>query len=179
MALGLRRGTVAVEAHDGEWETTAAKTIEKLKDILKDTLIDAQHVGSTAVRDIYAKPIIDIAAGVSDLTKLLSQNQLLEENGFIFRGQDHPGQYLYVCGDQDHRTHHIHAVIYPSEEWNGYVDFRDYLNCHKDDADAYSELKRSLAKQYPNDRKTYTAMKGEFISAVLKEAKKWRQDQKV
>ena len=178
MGLGLRRGTVAVEAHDDGWERLAADTIKRLKDILQDVLIDAQHVGSTAVRHIYAKPIIDIAVGVSDFAELLSRNELLERNGFIFRGQDHPGQYLYVCGDRDHRTHHIHAVIYRSAEWNDYVNLRDYLNCHKEDADAYSELKRSLAKQYPDDRKTYTAMKSDFINGILKKAQKWRDDQK-
>jgi len=55
---------------------------------------------------------------------------------------------------------------------------RDYLNCHKEDADAYSKLKDSLAKQYSDDRATYTAMKSELISEILTKAKKWREGQK-
>jgi len=178
MSLGLRRGTVFVEPHDSEWKTIAAETLAKLQNILQNVLIDAQHVGSTAIRDICAKPIIDIVVGVSDFEELLSKNSSLEENGFIFRGQDHPGQYLYVCGDNEFRTHHIHAVIYHSEAWNNYVNMRDYLNCHKEDADGYSKLKDSLAKQYSDDRATYTAMKSELIREILTKAKKWRKDQK-
>ena len=115
MSLGLRRGTVLVEPHDAEWDVIAAETIAELHSILQDVLVDAQHIGSTAIKDICAKPIIDIVAGVSDFDKLLSRNSVLEENGFIFRGQVHPLQYLYICGDNDIRTHHVHAVIYDSE----------------------------------------------------------------
>lgn len=175
MILGLHRGEVAVEPHNCQWETLAANTIEKLKEILKDQIIDAQHIGSTSVRDICAKPIIDIVIGAADLNKLLAMNDVLAENGFIFRGQDLPDQYLYVCGGNNIRTHHIHAVVYDSEIWNNYINMRDYLNCHKADAQAYSELKISLAKQYPHDRITYTELKSGLISEILSKAKNWRK----
>ncbi len=74
MSLGLRRGIVFVEPHDSEWKTIAAETIAKLQNILQNVLIDAQHVGSTAIRDICAKPIIDIVAGVSDFDELIKFN---------------------------------------------------------------------------------------------------------
>ena len=174
MGIGLRRGTVAVRQHDREWEISAEKTIGQLKKILGDTAADIQHIGSTAIRSICAKPIIDIVVGVSDPDDILSYNGVLEDNGFIFRGQDHPGQYLYVCGKDDIRTHHIHAVIYNSGIWNDYVDMRDYLNCHKEEAENYSKLKESLARQYPEDRETYTAGKSEMIGEILKKARDWR-----
>ena len=177
MSLGLRRGTVSVEPHNVEWETIAAETIAKLHSILQDVLIDAQHIGSTAIKDIYAKPIIDIVAGVSDFDNLLSRNDVLEKNGFFFRGQDHPMQYLYICGSNDIRTHHIHAVIYDSEEWNDYVDVRDDLNCHRTDTEAYSKLKEMLAKQYSEDRGAYTASKSELISEIIVKAHYWRRGQ--
>ena len=178
MSLGLRRGTVLVEPHNAEWDVIAAETIAELHRILQDALVDAQHIGSTAIKDICAKPIIDIVAGVSDFDKLLSRNSVLEENGFIFRGQAHPLQYLYICGDNDIRTHHVHAVIYDSEEWNNYVDVRDYLNCHIKDAEAYSKLKESLAKQYSEDRGTYTASKSELIVEIIAKARYWRRGQR-
>lgn len=168
--LGLKRGTVAVVPHDPDWALIAAKTIERLHDILQDAAEDIRHVGSTAIDGICAKPIIDIAVGVCSFDVLLSRNGTLEENGFIFRGQDHPGQYLYICGSGDYITHHIHAVIYGSAEWDGYVNFTNYLNSHKADAAAYSELKKRLAQKYPLDRKTYTAMKSDFITSILKKA---------
>ena len=172
MALGLRRGEVAVEPHNSEWEISAMQTIAVLKEILKGIVIDAQHIGSTSVKDICAKPIIDIVVGVSDFNKILAMNDVLAENGFIFRGQDIPMQYLYVCGDNDIRTHHIHAVIHDSEIWNNYINMRDYLNSYKADAQAYSELKISLAKQYPHNRTAYTEMKSGFIHKILAKAQK-------
>lgn len=178
MSLGLRRGTVVVEPHNAEWEVIAADTISKLHSILQDALVDAQHIGSTSIIDISAKPIIDIVVGVSDFDEILSQNSILEENGFIFRGQDHPRQYLYICGSSDIRTHHIHAVIYNSEEWNNYVNVRDYLNCHKEDAQTYSKLKESLANRYSEDRETYTASKSKLISEIIAKACCWRKGQK-
>lgn len=63
MQVGLKRGTVAVEPHRLEWETAAQEIIVKLKRILKDDMIDAQHIGSTAIKNICAKPIVDIVVG--------------------------------------------------------------------------------------------------------------------
>ena len=174
MKLGLHRGTVAVEPHNSEWEVTAQQTIAKLREILGNTAVDIQHTGSTSIKDICAKPIIDIVVGVRDFRDILELNAVLEDNGFIFRGQDIPQQYLYVCGDEDSRTHHIHTVIYGSEPWNNYINLRDYLNCHKVEAQAYSELKEKLARQYPDDRNRYTELKSGLISEILSKARDWK-----
>ena len=64
--LGLARGTVSVVPHNDEWEVTGRKTIAKLKELLGDTAVDIQHVGSTSIKGIYAKPIIDLVIGVND-----------------------------------------------------------------------------------------------------------------
>ena len=175
MKLGLRRGTVALEPHDSEWEIIAQQTIMRLRAVLQETAIDIQHIGSTAIRGICAKPIIDIVIGVSDFDSLLSENAALTANGFLFRGSDLPEQYLYVCGEGELRTHHIHAVQYGSQAWNNYINLRDYLNAHPDDARAYSDWKQSLAKQFPNDRETYTAMKSDMIQEILQKAGAWRR----
>ncbi|MBR3046758.1 MAG: GrpB family protein [Enterococcus sp.] len=174
MKIGLQRGTVIVEDHKTEWEEDAKQTIESLRKILQSVAIDIQHVGSTAIKNICAKPIIDIAVGVLNLDEMLSLNDVLEENGFIFRGQVIPDELLYVCGENDFRTHHIHITVYDSEEWNNYLNMRDYLNCHEEDAHAYSELKKRLAEQYPDDRGTYTSMKSEMITEILYKANLWR-----
>ena len=174
MELGLRRGTAALAPHDPAWEAAAAQTIRLLKRILGETAADVQHIGSTAVRDIYAKPIIDIAVGTADCEAVLRREAVLAENGFLFRGQDLPGQYLYVCGEQDIRTHHIHVLEYQSEAWCNYINLRDYLNCHAAEAQAYSAHKLALAAQYPDDRGTYTAMKSEMITEILQKARIWR-----
>lgn len=177
MKLGLRRGSVALEEHCLEWETAAGETIGELKEILEDAAVDIQHIGSTAVKDIPAKPIIDIAVGARDFESILGLNGLLEARGFIFRGQDHPRQYLYICGDDEIRTHHIHVVEYGSDEWNNYINLRDYLRSHRDDAEAYARLKRALAQEYADDRETYTEKKSGFIQGIIEKARMWRPGQ--
>ena len=69
MSLGLKRGTVQLEPHDKQWDEAAIQTIKKLKSILGDDAVDIQHIGSTAIPAIKAKPIIDIAVGVTDFEK--------------------------------------------------------------------------------------------------------------
>ena len=93
--LGLKRGTVALFPHEKEWEDEAAKTIEKLKNILGGAARDIQHVGSTAVKSICAKPIIDIAVGVDSFEKILEYKNILEENGFYLRESSIENQLLF------------------------------------------------------------------------------------
>lgn len=177
MLLGLKRGTVIVEPHNSEWEISATKMINTIKSILKKDAADIQPIGSTAIKSIYAKPIVDIAVGVRSFDKILHHNDELSNAGIVYRGQDLPQQHLYVCGDfeNDIQTHFIHVVIFESEQWNNYINMRDYLNCHEDMAKRYEALKRSLAEKYPNDRNAYTNAKSEMIEEILKYADEWQR----
>ncbi len=177
MSIGLQRGTVAVEAHKAEWETAAQKTIELLKSILKDDAADIRHVGSTAVKSICAKPIIDIAVGVRSVDDIFAHNNELQEHGIVYRREDHPGQHLYVCTDEKNnaQTHYIHVVVWNGEDWNNYVNLCDYLNFNEFAAREYSLLKMRLAAEYPNDRIAYTSGKKQLIEGILERAKAWRK----
>ena len=179
MSIGLARGTVALEPHSIEWEMSASEIIDKLKDILKDDIIDAQHIGSTSIVHIYAKPIVDIVVGVSDFERIMKHNEELNQAGIIYRREDHPGQHLYICGDLENNihTHYIHVVIWEEKQWNNYINMRDYLNSNRDKAKEYSELKLKLAMEYSEDRIAYTEGKCEFIEKILREASEWNGDQ--
>ena len=175
--IGLKRGSVALLSHQKEWDKNAENVILELKQLLGNAAVDIQHVGSTAIASIYAKPIIDIVIGLRDLNDISPYMQLLEEHGFIFRGEDVAGQMLFVMGDfeKDTRTHHIHAVKWNGTEWKNYINFRDYLNCHPDKAMIYDACKKKLALQFPDDRRSYTEGKQECIECLLKEADVWRK----
>ena len=97
--IGLKRGTVRLAAHQGEWINEAENTIKELKSLLGDTAIDIQHIGSTAIPLIHAKPIIDIVIGVQKLSDIQPYIGVLQEKGFVFRGEDVSGQALLVKGD--------------------------------------------------------------------------------
>lgn len=179
MSIGMKRGTVYLEPHQEVWERTAEKTICTLKRILRSTATDIQHIGSTSIKAISAKPIIDIAVAVNDYELILSKRDVLEIADIVFRFDERPEQLLFVMGDfeKDTRSHHIHAVLYGSDEWNNYINFRDYLNSNIKAAREYEAIKLRLAEQYPDDRIAYTDGKQEVINRLLAEARLWKNKQ--
>ncbi len=171
--LGLKRGTVELFPHEKAWEENAAETIERLKAIFGDAAADIQHVGSTSVAGIMAKPIIDIAVGIKGLDMLTPLVPALANAGFIRSKQDVPGDILFIVpGEEENtRTHHIHVVEYGGEKWNDYLAFRDYLNGSCDAAREYEALKLRLKDEFPDDRTAYTAGKADFIQKALRRAR--------
>jgi len=99
-------------------------------------------------------------------------------DSIVYRGEDVAGQILFVRGnfEDDTRTHHIHLVKWCGNEWNNYINFRDYLNTHLEKAMMYDECKQKLAAQFSHDRKSYTAGKQELINCLLKEADNWKSE---
>ena len=175
--IGLKRGTVALYPHDTAWENEAARTMEKLKKILNTAAVDIRHVGSTAVKTICAKPIIDIAVGVKDFDSILKKQRKLEKNGFYLRNSSIENQLLFACGSYydgtgELQTHFIHVVIHGSREWQNYLLVRDYLNADINAAKEYEALKRRLAAECPADsgREHYLAGKHGFITALIRTA---------
>ena len=167
--IGLKRGTVRLFPHSSEWETEAKKTIDSLWNILGDIAVDIQHVGSTAISSIMAKPIIDIAVGTKNLDDVLSLENKLRDNGFFYRPSEIDEQLLFACGSLyegtgDLQTHFVHVVKWNGMEWKNYLNFRDYLNKKQDVAKEYESLKVSLANKIPKDsgRETYLQGKSEF-----------------
>lgn len=177
--LGLKRGTVKLVEHQDNWQIEAEQTIAELKRLLGDTAIDIQHIGSTAISSIHAKPILDIVVGVHAPTNIMPYVETLKRSHYIFRGEDVPGQLLFVKGDfkSDIRTHHIHVVKWNGSDWNNYINFRDYLNAFPEKAKQYDTCKLNLAEQFPQERGRYTKGKQDLVSALLKEAEQWKSNQ--
>lgn len=174
--IGLKRGMVTLMPYQEEWKENAESAIEKLKQLLGDAAVDIQHVGSTAISSIHAKPILDLVVGVRRLDDILPYVELLKQHHIIFRGKDTPGQFLFVIGDfeEDTRTHHIHVVKWNGTQWKHYIHFRDYLNTYPEKAKLYEDCKKRLALQFSADRKQYTAGKQDLIEQLLKEADEWK-----
>ena len=184
MTFGLKRGTVALVPHEPAWEAEAARTIEELKGILRDAAVDIQHVGSTAIPAIQAKPIVDIAVAVRDFADINAKQAELEARGFYRRSWNDEDQELFACGSYydgtgDKQTHFIHVVLADGTEWRNYLNFRDYLNANPAEAKAYEALKLSLAAANPEDagREKYTAGKHDFVREILRKAEAWRQQE--
>ncbi|MDR0947935.1 MAG: GrpB family protein, partial [Lachnospiraceae bacterium] len=173
MVLGCKRGTVELYDHDPEWETASARTIAQLKSVFGDAAVDIQHVGSTAIRSVKAKPIIDIAVGVINFDSVLPLIGVLEEKGFYKSKLHAISNDILLCDgneEADTRSYHIHIVIYGSTQWKNYIRFRDYLNANSTAAHEYEKTKLELAVKYPNDRNAYTEGKDNVISQILRKA---------
>ena len=174
--LGLRRGMVKLSPHDERWGALAKETVSKLIDGLRGIALGIEHVGSTAIPGIHAKPILDFAVGVEDLDSVLPFLDRLRDCGIHLVHDARPRELLFAEGkvEADFITSHIHVIPFDGEEWRNYLDFRDYLLAHQDEAKRYETLKIALAERYGDDRKQYTAGKGDAIAEILEKAHRWR-----
>lgn len=176
--LGLKRGTVQLCEHEQAWEIEAQNAILQLKEILGAVIKDIQHVGSTSIPSIKAKPIIDIVIAVDDFEDVLLLEEDLKKQGFYYRPKVDLGEQLlfasgsYYDSTGDLQTHFIHIVKTGSMDWRNYINFRDYLNSTPVVAKAYEDLKVLLAKQAPVDsgREKYLRGKHDFIVYTLRKA---------
>jgi GrpB-like predicted nucleotidyltransferase (UPF0157 family) len=182
MVLGLKCGVAELADHDPEWEVNAADTIKRLWDILGSTAKDIQHVGSSVIRHIKAKPVIDIAVSVWSFEEVLTLSPALEKEGFIFRGWEgkEERQPVFQCGEyipeeKDMRllTHYIHIVMADNQQWYNYINFRDYMNAFPAVAFEYEALKLRLAEENKNDYRNYHHGKQNYITEMIKTANHW------
>jgi Uncharacterized conserved protein len=169
--LGVKRYEVQLTPYDKEWATLFLDTKYEVQQILGSNVIDIQHIGSTSIKSIVAKPILDVAVIVYDLDKINFEG--MKNNGYVFGGEAGvTGRSFFAkYRDGDISTHHIHCYEKDNQNLLANIAFRDYLIAHPDYAKQYSDLKMQLAKRYKSDRVTYTNEKTEFIKIVLQLAK--------
>jgi len=167
--IGLQKGTVQVVAYTSEWPGLFEHERYVLYQCLGNLLLDIQHVGSTAVPGLAAKPIIDIAATVASLAVIPQCRQPLCSLGYIDRGDaGKDGGYLFVKElTPNVRTHHLHVVTKDDPQWSNYLEFRDLLRSDTALRTTYAALKQSLQTLFAHDRKAYTAAKEDFVRGVL------------
>lgn len=167
--IGLERGTVRVVPPDNEWPAAFAQERHRLCERIGHLVLDIQHVGSTAVPGLAAKPIIDIAVAVASLVDVQRCRPLLIELGYLDRGdRGREGGYVFVKERAPEvRTHHFHMVTIDDPQWASYLLFRDRLRTDAVLREEYTSLKRKLQERFACDRQGYTAAKDAFIHRVL------------
>ena len=171
--IGLQRGTVKLVPYSPEWPRLFAQEERLLRASIGAYVVDIQHVGSTAIPGMEAKPIIDIAVALRRLEDVEKCVEPLERLGYEYKGDEgHPGRHFFAKGDPSRRTHYLHMVEWNSASWKELLCFRDYLRQHKEVAEEYGRLKRELAQKSRGNRDLYTPGKAEFIESVLRMAEK-------
>ncbi len=173
----LKRDHINLAPYNSEWPKLAQDEIAKLKSVFPvNAMIDIQHVGSTSIFGLSAKPILDIQIAVQSLEdmKLIAIPILQKLDYEYWSNNPDPNRMFFVKGMPpygEQRTHHVHIVEYDSEHWRNKLMFRDYLRTHADLAKEYEQLKAKLAQEHLYDREKYTDEKLDFVNRVLELAK--------
>ena len=164
----MTQALVKLSEYDPGWPLKFETEKNFLVDILGQWLCgNVEHVGSTAVPGLIAKPVIDIMFGVKSLEESRPAIDVLLQNGYVyFPYKEHVMHWLCKPSDA-FRTHHLHLIPYESPLWFERIQFRDLLISNGEIANQYSVLKKALAARYREDRETYTEKKWPFIQQVL------------
>lgn len=176
-SLGLNKDKVSLSDENPNWKEIFEMEKEKLQNIIGDKALAIEHVGSTAIPGLKAKPIIDISVAVRKLEDALEFKDAMIVNGYNFRDDGGmKGEYLFSKGPEECRTHYIHVVAEDSKRFHDHIVFRDYLIAHPDVICEYEKVKEELVKKYSHDRKKYTEGKAEFITKILELAKNKKEE---
>ena len=167
-----RAEPVEVAEYDPAWPVLFERERGLIAGALGDLVDAIEHVGSTAVPGLGAKPVIDLMIGVRDLADGERCVGPLEGLGYEYKGEyGIPGRLYFRKLTKGRRSHQIHMVESVSDLWERHLLFRDYLREHPDEAEAYYELKIRLAAEFRTDRDGYTEAKTRFIEAALAKAR--------
>lgn len=160
---------VVVVPYSTGWPALFSAEAALLHDVLKPWLVaDIEHVGSTAVVGLHAKPIIDIMAPVLDLTSSRQAIEAARSVGYCHYPYK-PDQMHWFCKPTPAvRTHHLHLIPWRSQLWQERLAFRDALRMSPALAAEYGALKLELAAQHCADREAYTEAKAPFVASVVR-----------
>lgn len=177
--LGIDKNKVILTAYDEDWENQYQITKKEVETILGDNVLNIYHIGSTAIKGIAAKPILDVDVVIKSAEQLNIAG--MTSVGYVYCSNRYvPGDHLFMkYTDERHIvcTHHIHCYLEGHENLTANILFCSYLNTHPETAKQYNDLKQKLASVYFDDRAAYTKGKAEFINKVVSQAKnEWSKE---
>ncbi|MFW5864957.1 MAG: GrpB family protein [Candidatus Izemoplasmataceae bacterium] len=168
---GLKQGTIELLKHDEWMDQAASDMITSIKAILGDDYLNIDHIGSTSIPSIKAKPIIDLALHVKSFKSVINQLDAFKALGFIYKANAVLPDALYFNLTKDQISYfHLHVFENYSQAWKNHIYFRDYLRKYLSVAKRYEALKEKLMTTHQNDRVTYTLKKATFILDTIKDA---------
>lgn len=163
---------IKIADYDPNWPAQFESEKKRLLGQIGRWSMGIEHIGSTAVPGLAAKPIIDIMPGVRSVADAEACIEGMRRLGYHYVPEFEdalPDRRYFFKGHPEQKLH-VHIVEAGGEFWRRHVAFRDYLRSHREDADEYAELKRKLAAQYPRDSLAYTEAKSEFILGIEEKA---------
>jgi len=169
---------VEVVPHNPQWQKAFDAESQQIELIIGQNLVFIHHIGSTAIAEIYAKPIIDILVEVKKIDLVTEKTSAMIALGYEAMGEFGliGRRYFRKENPSGIRTHHLHIYETNSPEIKRHLAFRDYMIAHPQAAEQYSLLKQELAKKYSNDIESYMDGKNNFIERIEKKALQWLED---
>src|SRR5215472_8220738 len=161
---------IEIMDYDPAWPRRFAEQRDRLAGLLAPWLAaPVEHIGSTSVPGLRAKPIVDILAPVASLAARAAMVDVLSEDGWLYWPDDPNGaeRLWFLRPRPEARTHHLHVIGHGSQTARAVLAFRDSLRADAATAREYEDLKRRLAQEHPEDREAYTAAKAEFVARVV------------
>ena len=158
---------VEIVPYDPSWPDRFREEAEALRQVLAAWLAGPiEHIGSTAIPGLAAKPVVDIMAGVRGLDASRPAIAAATEFGYRYAPYQVDLEHWFCKPSLSFRTHHLHLIPVGTPQWCGPIAFRDYLRAHVDVASDYQALKRRLALEHRLDREAYTQAKRPFIERI-------------
>ena len=165
--------TVTVVAYSSQWPNEYRAIRDELAEVFAPIAVVIEHIGSTSVPGLAAKPVIDVTLGARSLAEIEAKITALGERGFVYVAKyerEIPRRRYFVKSPAASLRVHLHAVEAGKRLWNEHMTFRDALRNDSALRSEYQALKLRLAEEFRNDKAGYTAAKGPFIQSVIANA---------
>ncbi len=165
--IGLHGGIVQLSPYDSRWPSYYDQESAAIRAACGPELVRVDHVGSTSVPGLCAKPIIDLMGGIETFDDGFKLNEPLASLGYTALGElGIPGRHLFSLRDGEIRLVHFHVFVIESDDWRRHLAFRDYLRSNPQALADYVALKQALQNEHATDRDGYTDAKTEFIRGI-------------
>ncbi len=165
---------VRIVDHDPAWPVLAERELRRIGNALGDVAVRLEHIGSTAVPGLAAKPVIDLQVSVGAMEPRDRYVAALERLGYLFApSPESPRHHFFGMPPERPRTHHVHVCETGGEHELRHLAVRDFLRSHPGEAAAYAALKRAVAARHPHDRLAYMAGKDAYLAALERRAVSW------
>ena len=168
---------IRIVDYDPKWPSMYEMEEELILSTVGRVVIELEHVGSTAVPGLGAKPIIDIMAAVRRIDDAVEIIEPLAAIGYEYVAEYEefvPERRYFRKGAPEPASHHLHVVEPTTHFWKDHLLLRDYLRAAPEEARAYQAFKRDLARKITQDRVAFTDAKTSFIESALERARSWR-----
>ena len=168
---------VRIVGYDPAWPALADAELRRVKAALGEVAVRLEHIGSTAVPGLAAKPIVDLQLSVAAIEQRAAYVESLERLGYLFVPAPlSPDLHFFAKPRERPRTHHLHVCEAGGEHEIRHLAVRDFLRTHDDEAARYAALKRQVVARHPQDRLAYIEGKDEYVAGLEARALAWAHD---